>query len=129
MTLPRFLDSPTVYCVFLPPEDADDPQRASAWMARVGRPPGRYEIMPVEDPRFRVAVAVTVRSLESQREAGNLRNRTWLVDQAQGLFRVELQPPEGKGPLGHLRPLGRVEDRLLRVLVLKSLAPPGVEGQ
>jgi len=129
MGLPTWMNNPAVYCVLLPPEDADDPARASAWMAKAGRPPGAYEIVPVDDPRFRAAVGVTVRSLQDQRDVGALRNRTWLVDAARGLFRVEFQPPEGRGVLGQVRPLGRVEDRLLRVLVLKSLAPPGAEGQ
>jgi hypothetical protein len=129
MSLPAWLNSPAVYCVLLPVEDADDPERASAWMAKAGRPPVPYEIMPVTDPRFSAAVAVTIRSLESQREAGTLRNRTWLVDQEKGLFRVELRPPEGRGPLGQLRPLGVVEDRLLRVLFIRGGMPPAPEGQ
>jgi hypothetical protein len=127
--LPGWLNSPAVYCVLLPPEDADDPDRASAWMAKVGRPPVTYEIMPLADPRFRQAVAVTVRSLEDQMKLGTIRNRVWLVDQARGLFRVELKPPKAKGPLGQLRAMGQVEDRLLRVLWIRGMAPPAPEGQ
>lgn len=129
MSLPGWLNSPAVYCVLLPVEDADDPERASFWMAKAGRPPVPYEIMPVTDSRFRQAVTITIRSLEGQRDLGTLRNRTWLVDQEQGLFRVELKPPQGKGPYGMLRALGEVEDRLLRVLFIRGAMPPAPEGQ
>lgn len=125
MSLPAWLNNPAVFCVLLPVEDADDPGSASAWMAKSVGIPGAFEVMPLTDPRWPEALHTFVASMV-MRGPKDPKNMVMLLDKDRGLFRVEFAPPPA---VGHLRPLGRCEDRLLRVLFLRGMAAPASGGQ
>lgn len=103
---PTWMRSPLVFCVLLPPGDQDEPGKASAWMARTGKP-GWYDVMPVMDPRFPEAVQATIDGLLVHRV------RFLVQDRRLGKFEVEV-PGQRK-----------LQVRYVRVLTLRGAAPPG----
>lgn len=115
---PAWMNSVLVYAALLPEEAAADLALATKYIIeRGGRPPGAYEFMKLNDPRWPQAVRAVAAGMRDR----EVNHR--VLDWAQGLFLIEMGKPSQGRPA--LRILERAERRVLRIMFLRGAASPG----